>query len=792
MSENLITNIDIQEESKNCFLTYTEEVLTDRAVPNIEDGLLSVHRKLIWTMESILKMNSKSKFKKSASIVGSTLASSYFHGDAACYGALCKIGQPYLMRYPLIEGDGNIGTQEGNGMEAASRYTNARPSQFSDIMMQDFNKNTVPLKETYNGEYMEPVFLPSLFPNAICNGRETIAVGMAHSSLPNNLTEVCNGIIAYLKNKNITVKELMQYIPGPDFPLHNVVINKDDIYNNFLTGHGTTIKVRGNYIIQGNDIIFDTIPYRTYRNKIKEQINKNIDELDSLFDDFRDESNVGQNKLIFTVKKGINPTQAVNKLFALTDLQTSVSYNMNFIVNGTPKMCSLLDLIHYYVEHQYDVMIHRSEFDKDKAEKRIHILEGLLLAVDKIDEVITLIRKSNDKAAAKAGLVDLLTIDEIQAQAILDMKLGRLTKIDKEELIQEKKEKESIVQYCIRIINDIDFRDNELIKEIINMRDKYGDERRTELIQIDVKPEEKEVAEVIPEDVVIIMTKAGNIKRIPKNNFRIQKRNGKGIKTADDVILNAISTNTIDSLMIFTNKGKMYRLLVDKIPVGTNATKGTAISSLLRMDMDETVEVISSINRKNDYRYAVFFTKLGMIKKTSLKEFMSAKRTTGIAAIKFKENDSLANVVFMNDEEVLVVTKHGLSIRFNSSDITPVGRAAAGVRAIKLADNDEVLMGTPITDDYVGVFTKNGLGKIMKITEFPNQLRGGKGIYISKISASTGELVSANMLNKSDTVLLTGKPNSICVAVAEMPLLSRISVGNTMIQNSKIEKVMKL
>ena len=274
---------------------------------------------------------------------------------------------------------------------------------------------------------------------------------------------------------------------------------------------------------------------------------------------------------------------------------------MNFIVNGTPKMCSLLDLIHYYVEHQYDVMIHRSEFDKDKAEKRIHILEGLLLAVDKIDEVIALIRKSNDKAAAKAGLMDLLTIDEIQAQAILDMKLGRLTKIDKEELIQEKKEKESIVQYCIRIINDIDFRDNELIKEIINMRDKYGDERRTELIQIDVKPEEKEVAEVIPEDVVIIMTKAGNIKRIPKNNFRIQKRNGKGIKTADDVILNAISTNTIDSLMIFTNKGKMYRLLVDKIPVGTNATKGTAISSLLRMDMDETVEVISSINRKNYY-----------------------------------------------------------------------------------------------------------------------------------------------------------------------------------------------
>ena len=792
MSENLITNIDIQEESKNCFLTYTEEVLTDRAVPNIEDGLLSVHRKLIWTMESILKMNSKSKFKKSASIVGSTLASSYFHGDAACYGALCKIGQPYLMRYPLIEGDGNIGTQEGNGMQAASRYTNARPSKFSDIMMQDFNKDTVPLKETYNGEYMEPVFLPSLFPNAICNGRETIAVGMAHSSLPNNLTEVCNGIIAYLKNKSITLKEIMQYIPGPDFPLHNIVINKDDIYNNFLTGHGTTIKVRGHYTINGNDIIFDTIPYRTYRNKIKEQINQNIDELDQLFEDFRDESNVGQNRLIFTVKKGINPVQAVNKLFAVTDLQTSVSYNMNFIVNGTPKMCSLLDLIHYYVEHQYDVMIHRSEFDKDKAEKRIHILEGLLIAVDKIDEVIALIRSSKDKAAAKIGLINLLAIDDMQAHAILDMKLGRLTKIDKEELTQEKEEKEAIVRYCIRIITDIAFRDSELIKSITDMRDKYGDGRRTELTQIDIKPEEKEVVEVIPEDVVIIMTKSGNIKRIPKNSFRVQRRNGKGVKSANDVILNTISTNTIDSLMVFTNKGKMYRLLVDKIPIGTNASKGTHIGTLLKMDIDETVEVISSINRENDSKYAVFFTKRGLIKKTALKEFVNTKRTTGISAIKFKDGDSLSNVVFMNDEEVLVVTKNGVSIRFNSSDVTPVGRAAAGVRAIKLSEDDEVLIGLPITEDYVGVFTKNGLGKMVKISEFPNQLRGGKGIYISKISSNTGEVIGAIMLNKDDNVLLTGKPSSICVSASEIPLLTRISVGNAMIQNSKIEKVMKL
>jgi DNA gyrase subunit A len=386
-------------------------------------------------------MNNKSKTKKSASIVGSTLASSYFHGDASCYGALCKMAQPYLMRYPLIEGQGSLGTQEANGMQASSRYTEAKPSQYADLMMNDFKKNVVPTVETYNGEYMEPVVLPSIFPNAIVNGREAIGISMSHNSLPANLTEVCDGIVAFIKSsENITLDELMSHIKGPDFPLGGTVINSRDIKEAYRTGHSkVSLKVRGDYEIKGQDIIFTSIPYRTYRNKIKEQITKNIDELDGVIEDFNDESSLGNNRLIFTVKKGVNPENAVNKLFAYTDLQTTLSYNMNFIVNGTPKLCSLIDLIKAYVNHQNNVMIKAAEFDKEKAEARAHILEGLLLAVDKIDEVIKIIKSSENKATAAQSLMSFLSIDEIQANAILDMKLARLTKINKQELVDELK-----------------------------------------------------------------------------------------------------------------------------------------------------------------------------------------------------------------------------------------------------------------------------------------------------------------------------------------------------------------
>lgn len=794
MLDNYITEIDVADEAHDNFLTYSAEVLTDRAIPAAEDGLLSAQRKILWTMEDYLKMSEKSKTKKCNAIVGAALSTSYFHGDAACYGVLCKMSQDYLMRYPLIIGQGSLGTQENNDMFASSRYTEAKPSKYADLMMGDFKKNVVPLKETYNGEFMEPVVLPSLFPNAIANGRQAIGISMSHGSLPHNLTEVCNAIVAYIKNGGLTIDELLTYIKGPDFPLHNIVINAKDVKTAFATGHSaTSLKVRGHYTVAGQKIIFDTIPYRTYRNKIKEQIQKNVEELEKYIEDFDDESNLGQNRLVFTVKKGVNPEQAVLKLFALTDLQTTVSYNMNYIVNGTPKMCSMIDLIKAYVDHQIDVLIKATTFDKDKAEARAHVLEGLLIIISNIDKAIALIRNAEDKVEAQKGLVKEFNLDETQAEAVLNMKLASLTKLDKDKLLKELEEKKAVIAKCNRILNEETYRNDVLIEKIEAMKNKYGDARRTEVLNIEVPKEEKEIAEVVPEDVVVIMSKSGNIKRIPKSSFKTQRRNGKGVKSADDAILDTISTNTIDTLMLFTNKGKMYRLLVDNVPTGTNVSKGQNISSILKMESDEEVEAITSLFRKTNAEYVVFFTKNGLIKKTKLEEFTKTKKTTGIQAIKFKEGDSLVGVSFLKDEDVIVITKKGMSIHFSTTDISPIGRVACGVKAIKLDDNDEVIAGLPTkVNKYLAVFTKNGLGKITDISEYNRQGRGGKGIYTYKPTPATGDVVGAAIVDKTDNILIIGKPSSICIAVSDMPILSRTGVGNIMVKESKIQNIVKL
>ena len=790
-NNSLITEVDILEESKNCFLDYTEEVLTDRAVPSAEDGLLSVHRKLIWTMEEPLKMNSKSKFKKSASIVGTTLATSYFHGDTACYGALCKIAQPYLMRYPLIDGDGNLGTQEGNGYEAASRYTNAKPSIYADLMMNDFKKNVVPLKETYNGEYMEPVVLPSLLPNAIVNGRETIAIGLAHNSLPHNLTEVCNAIIARLeKNDSLTIDELMLYIKGPDFPLKNTVINSKDIKAAFAKGKSdVSLKVRGDYEIKDNEIIFNTIPYRTYRNKIKEQISQNIDVLEEYIEDFSDESNCGINKLVFKIKKGVNPEQAVLKLFALTSLQTTLSYNMNYIVNGTPKMCSMMDLIDAYVNHQINVLLASTEFDKEKALKRKHILEGLIIVINDIDKAIHLIRDSLNSTEAASRLVKTFNLTEEQAKAVLDMKLARLTKLDKHDLIKELEEKNRIIAECEKIINEETYRNNVLIEKVKNLKNTYGDARRTELLNIEVPKEEKEIAEIIPEDVVIVFTENGLIKKVPTSTFKIQRRGGKGVKTKDEIISDVIKTNTVDTLMFFTTKGKMYRTIADNIPTGTNITKGVSVNSLIKLDKNEKVIAITSLHRKSTPKYVIFITKNGMVKKSYLEEYTKTNRNTGIAALNVKENDEVVRIIFQDEEDMILLTKNGMSIKFTTKEINPVGRAAMGVKGIKLSEDDEIVAALPIhkTSDTVAIFTENGLGKKVSLEDFPLQGRGGKGTICSKSS-----IIKGLMISNEDNILICGNKSSICISAKDIPLLSKISQGNILLKDNKVLSATKI
>lgn len=778
---SLITEVDILDEAKDNFLTYAEEVLTDRAIPAAEDGLLSAQRKILWTMESYLKMDNKSKTKKCNAIIGSTLATSYFHGDIACYGVLRKMAQEFLMRYPLVTGQGQLGTQENNDMFSSSRYTEAKPSKFTDLMMNDFSKNVVPTKETYNGEFQEPIILPSLFPNAICNGRQAIGISMAHNSAPHNLTEVCNAAIALIEKGDLTIDEVLSYIPGPDFPLGGTVLNIKDVRAAFASGKSNvSLKIQGDYEIDGQDIIFTSIPYRTYRNKIKEQIEKNIDVLSELIDDFDDESNIGQNKLVFHVKDEVSVSKALNKLFLLTDLQSTLSYNMNYIVNGTPKLCSMVDLLHAYVNHQEDILVNATTFDKEKAEARAHILEGLIAAVDKIDEVIALIKQSAGRADARTKLIDFLSVDEVQANAILDMKLGKLTRIDKEELVNELKEKKEFIAKCIEILTDKEVRNKVLISKITQLRDTYGDARRTKLLNTDIPKQEKEVVVVEPKDCVVVVTKKNTIKRIDAKNFKAQKRNTTGVKTGD-IVLFSQKTNTQDTLMVFSSKGKMYRVLMDNIPEGTNASNGTPISTLIEFENGEKPMAFTTMTRDTDKKFIFFATKNGTIKKVPLDEYDKMKRT-GIIAISFKDGDELADVTFINQEQMLLVTKNGMAIRFGTAEMPISSRTAQGVKGMKLNDGDNVIAALPIVDpaDYLTIVSKNGLGKKMQIDELTLQNRGGKGLLCYK-----GEIAGAEIIKESDNLLINGDKSSIVISGKDIPTLGRVSMGNIMLKNNE-------
>ena len=777
---SLITEVDILDEAKDNFLTYAEEVLTDRAIPAAEDGLLSAQRKILWTMEDYLKMDSKSKTKKCNAIIGSTLATSYFHGDIACYGVLRKMAQEFLMRYPLVTGQGQLGTQESNDMFSSSRYTEAKPSKFTDLMMNDFAKKVVPTKETYNGEFQEPIILPSLFPNAICNGRQAIGISMAHNSAPHNLTEVCNAAIALIEKGNLSIDEVLSYIPGPDFPLGGTVLNIKDVRTAFASGKSNvSLKIQGDYEIDGQNIIFTSIPYRTYRNKIKEQIEKNIDVLSEMIDDFDDESNIGQNRLVFHIKDGVSVSKALNKLFLLTDLQSTLSYNMNYIVNGTPKLCSMVDLLRAYVDHQENVLINATTFDKEKAEARAHILEGLIAAVDKIDDVIALIKQSAGRADARTKLMEFLTVDEVQANAILDMKLGKLTRIDKEELVNELKEKRAFIEECVNLLTNKEIRNRVLIEKISKLRDTYGDARRTKLLNVDIPKQEKEMVVVEPKDCVVVVSKKNTIKRIDAKSFKAQKRNTVGVKTGDIIVFSQ-RTNTQDTLMVFSSKGKMYRILVDNIPEGTNASNGAPISSLIEFENGEVPMAFTTLTRDTDKKFIFFATKNGTIKKVPLNEYDKMKRT-GIIAISFKGDDELVDVTFINQEQMILVTKNGMTIRFGTAEMPISSRTAQGVKGMKLNDGDSVIAALPIADpaDYLAIVSKNGLGKKIKIDELTLQNRGGKGLMCYK-----EEIAGAEIIKETDNLLINGNKSSIVISGKDIPTLGRASMGNIMLKNN--------
>lgn len=615
---------------------------------------------------------------------------------------------------------------------------------------------------------------------------------MAHNSCPHNLTEVCDAILAYIDNPALTIDDIMKYIKGPDFPLPNTIINQKDIRAALATGKSNvSLKIRGEYTIKGDVVTFNSIPYRTYRNKIKEQLEKNIAEFETVLDDYNDESNLGVNKLVFYAKPGQAST-LLNRLFKYTDLQSTVSYNMNYIVNGTPKLCSIKDLIIAYVNHQHNVMINIAKVDLDKARAREHIIEGLLLAIKDIDKAIQLIKSSNNREEARAHLISHFGITEIQANAVLDMKLAKLTKLDKDDLLKELEEVKLAIAKYTQIIEDEAFRNAELKEKVVELKNKYGDARRTIITQIeDSSKEEKEVELIEPKDVVVILTKSGMVKKIPKSSFRVQKRNGTGVKTQEDIIMNTIKTNTIDYLLVFTTAGKMYKVLVDDIPDGTNASKGIDIRTLLpKVENYEKVILALSLERDTDNKFIVFATKNGMIKKTALSEYKDFKKKMGIAALKLKEGDSIADIVLANHENVIVATKKGMGINFSLDEIAPTSRVTVGVKSISLGRDDYVISLNLITSNitHLGVFYQDGLGKKINIKELTSQKRGGKGVAITKDK----EVVSTIVLNKEDNVLICSNIKAICIPESEIPEFGRTAIGNTLLKNGNVISVARV
>lgn len=671
--------------------------------------------------------------------------------------------QPFLMRYPLVDGQGALGTQESNDMVASPRYTEAKPSVYADLMMENFKKNAVPLKRTYNDEFDEPVVLPAGFPNALCNGKQTIAIGLSHNSLPNNLTEVCDALIAYMQDENISIDELMQYIPGPDFPNGGTVINRDDIREAFATGKSkVSLKVRGDYTIDGNKIIFTSIPYRTYRNNIKEQMVKGLEELETVIADYEDESNLGKIKIIFNVKSGIDPQTALSKLFKLTDLQTTLSYNMNYIVNGTPKLCSIKDLIKAYIQHQETVLLNITYFDKDKTEKRIHVLEGILAAIDKIDDVIQLIKTAANKADARTKLIEFLGITETQANAILDMKLSRLTKLDKDELIQELQDKRNFVIECDKIIGNHDYRLEKLIDKIQLLKQKYGDTRRTQLLQIEI-PKETKVKDVPPaEPCAISITIDNLIKRVNK------KSKSKNVLVLDE------ETDTYDVLSIFTSAGQMYNIPVSSIPESTAAARGIGAGMLIEGMQGAPVfyALKSQLTKMNKL---LFVTAYGQVKFVQASEYESTRKG-GIISIKLRDNDAIIAIIPCNNEDVELITNKAMSIHIRNSDIPTQGRVTQGVKGIKLTDDDEVRTALIIPENNAGlvIVSTTGQTKRIPMSEISPQGRGGKGISLLPKNNFAGATFA---LKEDDKILAVMNSTVKSEVVRAIPVQSRVNTG---------------
>ena len=697
------------------------------------------------------------------------------------------------MRYPLIDFHGNCGSRDGDG-PAAYRYTECRLSPIAEATLADINKDTVDWQPTYAETEEEPVYLPGRFPNLLCNGTMGIAIAMACSFAPHNLNDVIDAAIYYLNNNDATSEQLYNYIKGPDFPTGGTIINANELKEAYITGKGKA-RIRGEYIVErakNHDIlVFTSIPYKVSKEVLTQEIDQLCEtkELEGIAE-IRDESNKQGVRFVIELMKDINADVIANKLYRLTDLESTYSINQVALSNKVPKLMTLRDLIKEYVKHQEEVFKRRTQFDLSKLEKRIHILEGLIKACIEIDKIIQTIKKSENTSTAKQALIAEYSFSEAQAQAILDMKLSKLAKIEKISLEQELEEKKEAAEKLLAILNDSEIALNTLCKELEDFKAKFGDARRTTITQLNITPEEKEIIEIVPEECVVIATANGNIKRIPASNFKTQKRNGVGVKAQIETTQTIVKTNTIDTLMVFTSFGKVYRISVNDIPVGTNTSRGTSIETLLSLDKNEKYVTLASIEYgAKEGQYVWFVTKNGLIKKTALNEYIGTKRKTGIVATGLKAGDEIASIFISPDSHIMIFTSQGMSLRLNGKDIGTSSRTSLGVKGITLKEEDQVITAFACGScKEVLIALNGGTIKRVSLNEFVVQNRAGKGLMCAKDCT----IVDAIAINETDNILVAGNLSNICITAKDIALTSRTSMGVKAIKAGNIISISKV
>ena len=793
---------DIETEMKTSYIDYAMSVIVSRALPDVRDGLKPVHRRILYAMYED-GITSDKPYRKCANTVGSVLGRYHPHGDASVYDAMVRMAQDFSLRYRLIDGHGNFGSIDGDGA-AAMRYTEARMAKIAETMLTDIEKNTVDFMPNYDDRLQEPTVLPSKIPTLLINGSSGIAVGMATNIPPHNLTEVINGIIKIIDEDNVTDEELLSIIKGPDFPTEGIIIGREGIKEAYLTGRGKiTVRAEAEIEETSNNrqrIIVNSLPYQVNKAKLVENIASLVREkrLEGI-SDLRDESDrIDRVRIVIELKRDANTQVVLNQLYKNTQMQDTFGIIMLALVNGEPKILTLRQCLDYYIDHRKTVILRRTQFDLDKALARAHILEGLKIALDNIDEVINIIRNSYDDA--KERLMKRFGLSDIQAQAILDMRLKTLSGLQREKIDEEYNELMKLIEYYREVLSSERLVFDIIKKELTEIKEKYGDERKTKIAaaegEIDVEDLIKE------EQSVITLTHFGYIKRMPVDTYKSQKRGGKGITgiatREEDFVKQIFTASTHDIILFFSNKGKLYRLKGYEVPEAGRTAKGTAIVNLLSLDPGEKISAVIPINNFSEGKYLLMGTKNGLIKKTALTEYNSARKT-GLLAITLKDDDELIDVRLTDGEDnVVMVTKKGMSITFDEKDVRPVGRTAQGVIGIRLDEDDSVIGMESIISNIKGTLlaiTENGFGKRTELEEYRVQNRGGRGVITYKVTPKTGDIVGIRIAtDEEDVMLITDNGTIIRLNVKDISILGRATQGVTLMRTNEgkvvsIEKI---